>query len=242
MNVDIITVCNYAYSDYTINLYESIRRCGLHERFTCTCFDQKSSERLSSLGIRNVLHEAASTSENMYSYGKDGWMDMMTAKMDVICGYLRKGSDVIYTDSDVVWLKDPIPLIENNIKHIEKNTIVGNAIVGHDMIFQVDSKWDQESICLCGGFYYCRSNPKTIKLFDSRNVDRKIFDREQTYINSAVQSFGLNVGIFPRELFPNGSYWYQHSSRIKDLSYVVHFNWTKEDKKSLMKRYNLWFV
>ena len=39
----IITVCNFGYSDYTLNLYNSMKKCNdkqIIDNFVCICFDE----------------------------------------------------------------------------------------------------------------------------------------------------------------------------------------------------------
>ena len=235
----IITVCNYGYSDYTLNLYESMKKCNdsqITDNFVCICFDEKSSEKMNSHNINNILWKNESISEEKQKYGKDGWIDMMTAKMDAINMFLKKGEDIILTDSDIVWFKNPIPYIKSVLENHYKNNKFP------EMLFQVDSKYDQESICLCGGFHYCKSTEKTIDLFNTNNLDKNIYQKEQPYINDFIMKNRIPVGLLDRTLFPNGSFWYEYSEKIKDKAYIVHFNWTKENKMEIMKKYNLLFI
>ena len=110
------------------------------------------------------------------------------------------------------------------------------------MLFQVDSKFDQNSICLCGGFYYCKSTEKTIELFNTKNLNKNIYQKEQPYLNDYIFKNNILIDVLDRKLFPNGSFWYEYSEKIKDKSYIVHFNWTKEDKMKIMKKYDLLFI
>ena len=235
----IITVCNYGYTDYTLNLYESMKKCNdnqILDNFICVCFDEKSSQKMTSHNINNILWKNDNVSEETKKYGKDGWIDMMIAKMNAIHYFLKKNEDIILTDGDIVWFKNPIPYIKSALEFHHKNK-------SHpEMLFQVDSKYDQNSICLCGGFYYCKSTENTIELFNTKNLDKNVYQKEQPYLNDFIFKNKIPINILDRNLFPNGSYWYEYNNKIKNDCFIVHFNWTKEDKKDVMKRYNLYYI
>lgn len=76
--------------------------------------------------------------------------DLWTHRVNVISELLMDGHDVIHSDADAVWLKDPSAIINAS---------------DHDMVFSQGTTWPKESLkrrgfVLCCGFFALRNGPE----------------------------------------------------------------------------------
>ena len=74
-------------------------------------------------------------------------------RIDVILELMEKGHDIIHSDADAIWLKDPLPYLND---------------LPQDMIFSQGTIWPPDvqekwGFVLCCGFFLLRSNPKTLQ-------------------------------------------------------------------------------
>jgi hypothetical protein len=172
--------------------------------------------------------------------------DFATEDFNKICNirtkqarqYLIEGYTIFHSDLDMIFLKDPFPLL---LKYLEE----------YDIIFQRDSKQ------VCGGFYLAKPSPLTIDFFEYDYQDN-IPDQDhfswrlrpggnglgELEANPRPPFDGLKVKILEKDLFPYGRHFYAHSDRLDP--YVVHYNWGTRPglipKIERMKKYGHWFI
>lgn len=88
-------------------------------------------------------------------------------RIEVILELLQEGYDVIHSDADAVWMKDPLPYLKD---------------LPQDMLFSQGTIWPpdvQEKwvFVLCCGFFMLRSNKKTLQ-FTKKLLKRVKEDRD----------------------------------------------------------------
>jgi hypothetical protein len=86
-------------------------------------------------------------------------MQVTVQKLRAVHLVLSMGYNVILTDGDVVWLKDPISYLTK-------------ALVGKDAVFMCDSatESDEKNRDVNTGFYIMRSTAKTVQLLHPDRV------------------------------------------------------------------------
>ncbi|CAN6461180.1 unnamed protein product [Victoria cruziana] len=82
------------------------------------------------------------------------YVKMMWRRLQFIADILRRGYNIVFTDTDILWLRNPLPLLTNT-----------------DDDMQITSDWYggqpyDISNRINAGFYFVRSNSRTIRLFD----------------------------------------------------------------------------
>ncbi|KAI3815919.1 hypothetical protein L1987_15603 [Smallanthus sonchifolius] len=89
-------------------------------------------------------------------YMSDDFIKMMWKRTLFLGDVLKRGYNFIFTDTDVLWLRDPFPRLNLND--------------GIDLQISVDefngNQWSERDQLINTGFYMIKSNNKTITLFD----------------------------------------------------------------------------
>lgn len=227
----LITLTNDGYMQFTENLLLSLKPIGLESKLKIYCIGTKSfnffKNNYPNNEIININSEKAMTDfveykslQNKDIIGKMKWAKITSYKIHVIHLELIKGNDVIFTDGDIVFHKNPIPYLLDNIEDYE-------------LLIQND---ETEGKKMCSGFFLMKSNENTIKLTDINNIDMKDFSNDQKYLRSVK----TNHKFLPLELFPNGLYFRQKSP---EYPYIVHFNYDVGLQKiNRMRKYNVWYL
>ena len=146
------------------------------------------------------------------------------------CGY-----DVLFSDNDIVFFKDPLDYIPKE----------------YDMIMQQDSTgidWvDTVKIpYACGGFMFIRNNERSKKFW------RKVIEiqlnhdkNDQTAINICMWNpFLMKWTTFDNRIFVDGLNYYKKRNYDDENKVIVHSNWllSLERKEERMKQHRMWFL
>ena len=136
-NISFITFTNYGYIHYTKNLILSLEKINFPLSLKIYCIDQKSFDELK-LFNKNItlemLNDETNTNESIVGWKQKGWNTMALSKLKCIYKELFNNKYVFYTDSDIVFEKNPLEYLFNNIKD-------------YDILIQ-----QSRSIYLCSGF------------------------------------------------------------------------------------------
>jgi hypothetical protein len=229
------TITNEGYLDYTKNMLESLKRLDCNKKILVVCIDEKSNEYFISKGYFTYLIDLKF---NQFSkFGTEDFAKVTYIKLYMIYKFLEMNYNILITDGDIYYNKNPITEIYQ-LKDKEG-----------DMWIQNDSLDEGSFSNLCSGFIYIKSNDITKRYFNIEIPEFK--DRykfcsksaaDQTYINLFVAPY-LNTHILPLYKFPNGIYFYNFSEKIKDSVVMVHFNWVVgQEKQKKMKKYGMWII
>lgn len=161
---------------------------------------------------------------------------------------LQANYSILHCDADVVWLRNPLPLFEQDVLvRPSGHTATYRA---SDLLVQSEGVYGNN-----GGFYFARANSRTVAFFDA--LLRKFHERsrvknsnfeDQHCLNDVLRDarkhrkgLSLKAPKLNQTLFPNGAMW-QSGLATKALAYVVHMNWAKQSKKSRLVEDGLWFL
>ena len=160
-------------------------------------------------------------------------------KILVVFSVLSNGINVLWTDTDIVYFKNPY----NKFKKINKSIIIQNNSNNNN---NIDN--------LCSGFMYYKydiiSKDFLTKCIDFTNNNYN--DIPGDGADQGVINYNINkedVYVLPVEEFPNGLAWWGKGTR-KPLdfdrrnSYIVHNNWIVglDNKVKRFKESGLWFL
>lgn len=269
----IVSACNFGYLPLTLNWLKSLELLGLQENVLLYSLDKKVQEALNEKGIENILWETTKFSdipEEHNSIHSDAWADIVFRKIELVNATLKSGEDVFFTDSDIIFKKNPI----EHLKGMTENL---------DMVIQCEGHPTRNPLA-CSGVYYAKSCESTISL---TNVDMEYmeyvanrlvglrrtpfkFDCDQGYLNArlglkprtwkfnkmfADEEVRLDVMSKPhtkfdflsRDEFPTGDYWLDNQERVKDRCYLIHYNSHRlqgpmENKINQMKKDGNWLI
>ncbi|KAK1399703.1 Nucleotide-diphospho-sugar transferase [Heracleum sosnowskyi] len=120
-------------------------------------------------------------------YMSDEFIKMMWRRTLFLGEVLKRGYNFIFTDTDVLWLRNPFPkLIVNGSIDLQISTDKFNG-----------DPWSEQNL-INTGFYMVRSNNKTIALFDSwyaqKNNSRGLKEQD-VLLNLMHQGLFHNLGL-----------------------------------------------
>ena len=230
-----IAVCvnaGYLSSGIFDNWLASVYRLNLRSRIIVGALDRFTFERVSALGIRCILWEGGPLGETSFEaiqYRTEGWKPIVFSKVSFVREILLAGRDVLFSDSDVVFLRDPFPVLAK--------------LPTLDFLIQSDARFSVKNAdlsTLCSGFYFVRSTPSSIGVLSTNDSECLEWGGDQDMFRSRIFKQGLaSARLLPRQLFPNGSLWL---NAPPDDPVAVHFNWLvgTRDKIKAMKATGVW--
>jgi hypothetical protein len=183
--------------------------------------------------------------EGQKFYSK-GYKQMMSHRPSIIQKELQAGSHIIFSDTDVIWKRNPLPYIKKEMSAPFEGD--DNKVVHFLAQDDVNGKPDPKSKVaqLCAGFMIYRSCPEVLALVDvwkQRLIEKIGYD--QTPLNELiVNTEGINAKALPRKLFVNGQLYFKRnlSEEERDNAMVVHGNYIlgHENKIEQFKKWGLW--
>ena len=195
-NISFITFTNYGYLHYTKNLILSLERCNFPLPLKVYCIDQKAFDGLNQWNKNihlDMLNDETNTNESIVGWKEKGWNTMAFSKLKCIYKELFINPYVFFTDSDIVFEKDCLQYLTENIQE-------------YDMITQQPT--EESDYILNSGFMFIQSNENTKEIFNWHNIDITTFTCDQDYLNDNKSK--INYNILPSELFPIEVNYYQH--------------------------------
>ena len=145
----------------------------------------------------------------------------------------------IYLDTDIVVEKD---FAEDVISYLENSHSDGVVQLNHNMRpctgilgFHPRSKYKLSRIY--SETYLRKMNYKTI----SGGADQSFFN---DHVCPYDDNPKLNMQFLPRDLYPNGAWWYQNNKILKNVAKLIHYNCVigQNNKISKMKQFNHYYL
>nr|QBK92993.1 MAG: nucleotide-diphospho-sugar transferase [Pithovirus LCPAC403] len=229
----VLTYCTEGYTKYTINLFRSMK-----QNLVAVCPDEKTCKILRKEGIdaNRMIPLSGYRGSKHEIWGTKEFGTLTIEKLRIIHHYLTYGHNIIYTDGDIVWLKDFSKELLDELNNC-------------DILFQNDFEYDRKEGELCTGMLCVKSNSNTIKLFDPRYLfDVDSFRDDQSYLNRRIGYIKSNdpvvsvvYKILKRDMYPNGSVFLSNP-KLKETAMIVHMNHCIGSTKwENLKKYGLIF-
>lgn len=135
----IAVFANDAYRPVLQNWMAAMQRIGIRN-YMVVALDRKLFCYLEARGVRTLYRPCEPALGELWIH-----------RLNVISELLERGHDVIHSDADAVWLKNPLPYLD---------------ALPHDMLFSQGTVWppdvqEQWGFVLCCGFFMLRSNVRT---------------------------------------------------------------------------------
>lgn len=156
---------------------------------------------------REGLNSSAAVLLRETTYGSPEFFQLASLKSRIIIDVLKMGYDVVWSDTDVIWFRNPIAHLQT---------------FGADLAVQSDAGDDEAANTprrLSNAFYLVRANSRTIRVFEeifshassSRVSEQVCFsdvlcgeEGERRLGNDSCVTGGSNVKVLDRTLYPNG--------------------------------------
>ncbi|XP_071815912.1 uncharacterized protein [Apostichopus japonicus] len=233
----VLLVCaNDGFLDFLTNLMLSISRLNLSPNILIICEDVLIYHKLSqhkemfSVHYRLALTHLEKSLSEASAWKSDGYIHLVRKRPRYVGILLSHGIDVLYVDTDIVWLGDPFPFF----------TGVSDIYIQQEL---------EESILYCAGFFYMRSNIRTITFVDTwakthfkgrRGIQRAFNDLLAIYNNISVAPLPTSQFCSGHTFFSSKTPWAEREPPVIE----VHANFIAgfQNKKESLMNAGLWFL
>lgn len=251
-NTIILSALNYGYREIMMNWVCNMRHLGI-SNYVIAALDADlykfAYTRSLPTYLENTIFQGLNASLiSDATYGSDSFKQLTKMKSRVVVRLLREGYNVMWTDSDIIYFKNPL-----------QSMWAYNV----DLVIQSNAP-DNEPMNgrrrLNSGLYLARSNAQTIQGFEdiirfasrSRMSEQPCFydvlcgkNGETAIGDNACTYQGMTVQLLDRHLYPNGitdGIWDSPDGTIPSkfpALYILHNNWVKgaEGKRARFERH-----
>lgn len=208
---------------------------------------------------------SAALAQGAVEHGTKAYADLMHVKARPALEVLRLGFSVVMTDTDVVWLRDPLRALAAaaaarggeqvdawiQSDHDESNAA---ACTAHEQCARshwCDGATGECAPEVCGGFYWLRPGGASEALLEGMFAlfERQADERtgEQPALNYMLRRTPrLRHAVLDRALYPNGASFFTRGLRPPppQTPVIVHNNWLRgaEAKRARFERHGLWLL
>jgi len=149
------------------------------------------------------------------------------AKYHIAKAILESGRTLTYLDTDIV--------VKNNFQDDILNKLNQNK----DYLL-IQSNHNGAS---CAGFFSLSPSfdQNILNLFIKQT---KLKQTDQNFLHQLSSEKKIKLTLLDKDLYPNGSWYYNHSKRIESICKIIHFNCVvgEQQKINLMKEHGCWYV
>jgi beta-arabinofuranosyltransferase len=252
-NTIILSALNFGYRGILQNWVCNMRHLGI-TNFVIAALDADLYKFAFTRGLptymENTIFDGLNSSiVTDASYGSDSFKQLTKMKSRVVVRLLKHGVNVVWTDCDIIWFKNPLPDMWGYNK---------------DLVIQTNAP-DNEPMNgrrrINSGFYLARSNEQTIRAFEdiiqyaskSRMSEQPCFydimcgkDGQTAVGDTQCKYNGMVVELLDRHFYPNGitdSIWDATPGTIHTKYpnlFILHNNWVKgaNAKRDRFERHN----
>lgn len=188
------------------------------------------------------------------NFGTGNFNLRLVSKFVLIRHVLREsGLPVIFTDGDIVFLKNPVTHFQNNALLSDKAVFFQNDRRAGDFDSEVKTQYRRGRLpnasIICAGFSVWRPRETHHHLIEAVKNGISAQQCDQTTINRFNFWRKRNVQLLRQDLFPNGSFVFAPEGPRDDVfdreeAYLVHANWMLgiEEKVKRLKAGGFWLI
>jgi hypothetical protein len=209
----VLITMNDGFWDFFLNWYFYYQRLQLNWLVIVMAEDDMIFQKISTLNLPHF--EVIRTKLNLQQsldFGTADYKAMVSMRATYILRLLCKDTNVLYSDVDTVWLKDPSQYFTGH----------------HDTWIQVDGSGGQEFVpYYCTGFMAIVANNRTRTVMqDWESALLANAQANQPVFNRILHASKVNHTLLPERSFPNGKRFFEQFSREQQQAVViVHNNW-----------------
>jgi hypothetical protein len=182
----IISFTNFGFVDLADNLIACFKTLNI-TNYIMVALDQKAYDYLHEKGYPTHLIQLEQKlfDETTQNFGTMGFIDICNLKPWLVLEVLKAGFDVVWTDTDIVWLQvrsshsNPCNFSSSASNRVyisylcagdclerpraDLNFRFQDALPYFDLNTWVDMQLQSDDDDICAGFFFARSNPRTTK-------------------------------------------------------------------------------
>jgi len=145
----IVMASNDGYASLTSNTVASLHKLGFHN-YVIIGLDDKACALISADAGSCVPVDGERVSSSAQPYRSQAYKKIVQQKPIWVKKAVDMGYNVLFTDTDIVWLKDPLPYLK---KFATDDVVFQNDVEKLDL----HNPEPQNIVDPCSGFYYVRS-------------------------------------------------------------------------------------
>ncbi|XP_038071760.1 UDP-D-xylose:L-fucose alpha-1,3-D-xylosyltransferase-like isoform X2 [Patiria miniata] len=221
--VVMLTTANLAFVDFVLNMLASVRKVGVCVDTTVIAEDGMAYDELQKYTkgdpAVNVLRTSSGEMDAMESRrGNAQYFGIMNKRQAYILSLLERGLEVLFTDSDTFWFRDPFPYFEGN----------------YDMFIRGSRPHNQtrriNEIEFCAGFIYLKPTIATVQFVRTWVKVMEDYKKwgllypDQTVMNNLLKDdkpVHMNIKMLDPDLFPWGAAFFNPSWQKQNHPTVV---------------------
>ncbi|XP_033624314.1 UDP-D-xylose:L-fucose alpha-1,3-D-xylosyltransferase 1-like isoform X2 [Asterias rubens] len=231
----LLTTTNSAYLDFTENWLESIRRTRACPNISVVTEDDQAFNYLSNktmAGLNVLMTQTAKSTTGKLVFNTKEYKKFVNKRQGYILDLLEQGWEVLFSDVDTFWLRDPFLFFQGNF----------------DMALEEDN---HEPASYCAGFVYFRPTERTmqfVKEWIRFMANDKTMKPDQVVMNIMIRRkviAGLKLRVLDSNKFPNGKLFFDDEWRKDKKDFVVvHNNWIvgHDPKVERFRNCSMWLV
>lgn len=227
--------------DTTLNWLHHFAALNLKMPLVLVCEDKaladeewKALKKYRELLNFRVVRAGSAGAEAEHYFGSDGYNKIVSRRGYHLRNLLQEGKDIIYSDVDTVWIKDPRPYLRPGS--------------GENRMMWGAPGFNGYHPEICTGFLAVRSTPETTRLMqmwgDALNDGQ---DRNQPMFNEILKNRSgehgvTDVGVLYESNFPRGDQYFLKKKWNRKPAVVVHASWIKgnDEKVKAFSSKGLW--
>ena len=220
----VLLAVNYGFLDMFHNWFWYYQSHHINKPVVVVAEDDKIFHTLTSVyrGNLTIVRSNKNNTDSAVNFGSASFKKLVSDRPSHILRYLEMGNNVLYCDTDSVWLKNPFPYL------------VGDF----DIWAQVDANE------FCTGFLAIQSNARSLQF----TKEWKLYMSQVSDINdqegfNAVNKSRLRIKKLDLSLFPYGYLYFSAFNKTeRNNTVVVHNNWIVgfASKVHRFKKFGLW--
>lgn len=252
----VLAISGYSYKDMLMSWVCRLKHLMLKNFLVCALDDETYEfSILQGLPVFKDALAPGNISFNDCHFGTKCFQKVTKTKSRVVLQILKLGYNVLLSDVDVYWFKNPLPLLQ---------TFGPGILAAQSDEFNVTVPINLPRR-LNSGFYFARSDEPTISSLEKvvKHAMNSDLSEQPSFYDTLCGPGGSNrlgndrclepgtnltVQFLDRDLFPNGAYqglWGERNVRAacaKKGCYVLHNNWISGRIKKLVRQINsgLW--
>ncbi|XP_022092968.1 UDP-galactose:fucoside alpha-3-galactosyltransferase-like isoform X2 [Acanthaster planci] len=219
--VVMLTTANLAYVDVVLNMLESVKRVGICINTTVIAEDPKAYDILSTYakGDPAVYVQRTNSGEmDVIEHSRrhrSQYYGIMNKRQAYILSFLEKGFEVLFTDSDTFWFRDPFPHFQGDFDMCLRGFTPTRIV---------------KKTNFCAGFIYLKPTKATIQfvkawveILDS-NKKKGSYPADQSVMNGLLKGdkpVHVNIKMLDADLFPWGPTFFNPKWQKQNHSTVV---------------------
>jgi hypothetical protein len=216
----VIATCvngGYAKCGLLENWAQSLQRLGLERQVVIAALDDEAdavARELPGFVLRFETEETPKPVTVALRYRKEGWKPVVFSKLALVRQLLQSGRHVLFSDSDVVFRRNPLQWFPGE----------GKADFAAQSDAPANSKSDTPG-SLCSGLYFAHPTREAMETLRFTTGDLERHGGDQDFLRKRLgQERMARCLMLPRELFPNGNVW---KNTPPPDPVAVHFNWVE---------------